>query len=144
MTGLFIIVFPIVNGNRNQTVALEKIVKDNGDTVVKTKKLFADYGTLTKQEVAESTKWYAMWPDELKFPWFKENISLLFDYLKKYIEGTLWGKVQEDHNAYKDTQSQGGPLAFFFMMKRLQQNSNLVIETLKTKLKSLRMEKYQG
>ena len=82
MIGVFSIVFPVVDGNGDQTGALKTIVNEKGDTVAKTKKLFADYGTLTKQEVVESTKWYAMWLNEARSLWFKENIILSHDYLE--------------------------------------------------------------
>ncbi|CAJ1953816.1 unnamed protein product [Cylindrotheca closterium] len=38
----------------------------------------------------------------------------------------------------------GGPLVFFFMMKRLQVNSQLVVETIQGQLKTLRIDQYAG
>ena len=49
-----------------------------------------------------------------------------------------------DLDDFCETQTLGGPLAFLLMMKRLQADSIVVIDTLKMKLKSLRIDEYQG
>lgn len=56
----------------------------------------------------------------------------------------LWGQVMQDADSYKGTQSYGGPLLFLLMMRRLQVNSMLVVDSLQNKLKTLRIDDYKG
>ena len=140
---VFTIVFPVKNVRGEQTGALEH--RYSGTTrVVKTANLFTDYHALDIEQVAESNRWYSRWPDEATSPWFRENLSLSFDYLANHMERDLWGKVQEDAEPYHRTHAQGGPLIFIIMMNRLQSNSLLVVSSLQDRLKLLRLEDYDG
>ncbi|CAJ1969888.1 unnamed protein product [Cylindrotheca closterium] len=137
---VFTIVIPSKNAIVEQTGQLET---DNFN-VTKTVFLFDRYAELTADQVAESCKWYTRWPDATTSPWFRENLSLSYDYLCNHMTPQLWGKVLEDLLPYWDTQGMGGPLVFFFMMKRLQVNSQLVVETIQGQLKTLRIDQYEG
>ncbi|CAJ1935681.1 unnamed protein product [Cylindrotheca closterium] len=137
---VFTIVFPSKNAIGEQTGQLET---DNFN-VTKTVFLFDCYAELTADQVAESCKWYTRWPDATTSPWFRENLSLSYDYLCNHMTSQLWGKVLEDLLLYRDTQGMGGPLVFFFMMKRLQVNSQLVVETIQGQLKTLCIDQYEG
>ena len=137
---VFTIVFPVKDANGEQTCQLE--TDNNG--VTKTVFLFDRHAELTAEQVAESCKWYSRWPDASACPWFRENLSLSYDYFCNHMTPQLWGKVLEDMLPYKDTQGMGGPLVFLLMMKRLQVNSQLVVETIQRQLKTLRIDQYQG
>ncbi|CAJ1955014.1 unnamed protein product [Cylindrotheca closterium] len=137
---VFTIVFPSKNAIGEQTGQLGT---DNFN-VTKTVFLFDRYAELTADQVAESCKWYTRWPDATTSPWFSENLSLSYDYLCNHMTPQLWGKVLEDLLPYRDTQGMGGPLVFFFVMKRLQVNSQLVVETIQGQLRTLCIDQYEG
>ena len=137
---VFNIIFPKLDGDGKPLADLET----NADGTTKERFLFSSYGALTAQQVANSCAWYATWPDPVKYEWFQQNLSLSFDYLQNHMDAGLWGKVLEDMHPYQSTRAWGGPLLFFFMMKRLQVNSHVVVESLTNHLKNLRIDQYQG
>eukprot|EP00980_Cylindrotheca_fusiformis_P004420 scaffold945_cov82-Cylindrotheca_fusiformis.AAC.5 len=138
--GVFTIVFPVLDASGNQTGTLE--LDSNGK--VKTSNLFAQYNELTADQVAQSTIWYRRWPDRASFPWIVENLRLSYDYFNNHMTPALWGKVLEDSQPYAKSQAMAGPLVFYYMMGRLQINSQLVVETIKTQLQNLRIDQYPG
>ncbi|MHA7927774.1 MAG: hypothetical protein ACX936_21460, partial [Marinobacter sp.] len=123
---VFTIVFPVKDPVTNALTATLQM--EDGST--KTRNLFRDFNVLEPSQVAESSAWYTQWVDASTAPWFRENLSLSFDYLQAHLETDLWGKVMEDLAPYYGTQAQGGPLVFIYMMKRLQVNSRLVVDSL--------------
>jgi uncharacterized membrane protein YgcG len=141
MKDVFQIIFPTLDAQGTQTGALELNTAGNE---AKSINLFVQYNELTIEMVAESCQWYAQWPDSDDAPWFQENLSLSFEYLQNHTEPELWGKIMEDIAPYRGTQKQGGPLVFISLIKRIQVNSQLVIESYQVKLKALRIDKYPG
>lgn len=137
---IFYIVFPKKDINGAQTGELETTSTGDGKRI----HLLDRYNELTLDDVAESSKWYFRWPDETLAPWYRENLNLSYAYLSNHMTPALWGKVLEDLLPYKHTQAIGGPLTFFAMMRRLQSNSQLVIETIQHQLKTLRIDQYPG
>ena len=69
---VFEIVYPILDTNGNTTKDLEMVYHNDGNASAKTKSLFRDFNNITVQEVANSTMWYSMWPDEKQLLWLKE------------------------------------------------------------------------
>ena len=137
---VFQIVFPTVDANGNQDGGLQQDATGQAKTVF----LLDFYNELTIDQVAQSSIWYARWPDSTVAPWFRENLSLTHQYLSNHMSASLWGKILEDSQPYVDTQAAGGPLVFALLMKRLQVNSQLAVETIQRKLKTLRIDQYQG
>ena len=140
MIDVFKIVFPIYLADGTLTGALEHEVV-NGIQVAKTKDLFKHYQTLTKEQVARSCEWYRTWTSA---DYIQENMDLSYEFLHNHMEDDLWGKVLEDINPYLGTPSIGGPLAFHFMMKRIQVNSQVIVDALQNKFKTLRIDQYDG
>jgi len=84
-----------------------------------------------------------MWPDSTACPGFKENLSLSFDYLQNHMELDLWEKINEDIKKNRGSLAYGGSLVFTYMMERLQANSMLVIGSLQSILRTLRIDGYE-
>lgn len=143
MLDVFNIVYPIIDQEGKQTGGLNTEFK-GATQVTKTRNLFKYYNEISEEQVAQSTMWYARWPDPTAAPWFRENLSLSFDYLQNHMDNDLWGKVMEDYEPYNGTPAHGGPLVFWYLLQRLQVNSQLVIESLHAKLKTLRIDQYEG
>ena len=131
---MFTVVFPKLNAQGEQTGELE------GAPV----NLIDAHSRLTLEQVAQSCKWYASWPDENDSPWFKENLSLSCDYLFAHMEKDLLAKIQERYEPYRTTLSAGGPVVFKLLMAQIQSTTPLVVEHLRKQLKNLTLQDYPG
>ena len=80
---VFTIVFPTLRVDQKQ----------NGGLEAKSMNLIEAHSCLTLQEVTDSHKWYASWPDEKDAPWIKENLSLSFDDIFAHMEKDLAAKI---------------------------------------------------
>ena len=138
---VFNIVFPKKNLDGQATHELEM---DPTTNEAKTVNLLDHYSELTLEQVMESSCWYSRWPDTAENPWFRENLTLSYDYFSNHMTPALWGKVLEDIKNYNGTQALGGPLVFHCMMARLQVSSQLAVETIQAQFKTLRIDQYQG
>lgn len=106
----------------------------------KTFDLHKDYMIVSEQEVANSCKWYQMWPKE---PWFRENLTLTERHVQNSMKKGLLEKCMEQYQAYPE-EERGGPLLFVIMMKLLVSNTEMANDHLKEMVKNLKISDYQG
>ena len=102
--------------------------------------LLTDYSKLTATMVASSNTWYNLWIHQ---DYIRENMAFTFSLLQNNTNEVLWNKALEEYEAYLPVQ-QGGPLMFYLIVSRIQNNSETAIDHLKTKIKNLKIKDLKG
>jgi hypothetical protein len=105
--------------------------------------LFANYSTLSNQDVALSTEWYRTWTNPLSEPSWEQNLVLTLELLEKNCTSDLWNKCLETHMSFPPIQ-QGGPLMFRIIMDKLQSDTEDAVQHLCDTVKALKISEQVG
>jgi len=121
------------------------VVGDEGDptTIMLTKDLFKDYMSIIPKTVAYSNEWYRKYVDTQAQPWISENLQMGVDFLRNNMTEMLWHEVQSEYKSYPVVQ-QGGPLVFILMMKAIQQNNDICLKNLATRVEHIKINETDG
>ena len=102
--------------------------------------LFSDYATLHPAMIANSNAWYNNWVTD---PAIRENLGICFETFRNNTDASLWSKAYEDHEEFAPFQ-QGGPLVFYFILKRIMDVSESSIQYLQKRIKALKLSDLPG
>ncbi|KAG7345189.1 hypothetical protein IV203_032720 [Nitzschia inconspicua] len=130
-------IFQIIKPLRDsKTGMLTGMIKSEKES----KNLFQWYGSLTLDEVKESTEWYCTCA---KASWYKSNLSLTAEYLRRHMDVDLCEKVNEEYNKLPALQK-GGPTMLHLMISHLLSSTDSLVHALTSKIKSLKLSSYPG
>lgn len=111
--------------------------------ITKTVNLYDEFVNVTSQQVAASNKWYMTIPDASVCPWFRDNLTYLFDQLCSNCEPSFLVNCLDQYDGF-DESEQGGPLLYWIIQQKLMNSSRTAVERLIQSVKGLNISEIEG